>query len=280
MEAIKNQYSSGEPDYNSNIKIADGIFWVGLKDEKFGLQCNSYLITDGDEAVLIDGGSRNDFSTVVLKIMRAGVNPAKIIRLIYQHYDPDLCGNLPHMEVLIKNDDLKVLSHYENNVFIDYYSMNIEKQCIEEQNFNFTFSSGRRLEFIHTPYAHALGSFVTYDTMTKTLFSSDIFGSYDATWELFTRINERCSYCTPGMICPITGKACQVFGITEYHKRIMSSAKALSFALRQIESLDAAIIAPQHGSILNTPVSQKIAFDRLKSIQNIGIDHYLCEVRL
>jgi flavorubredoxin len=274
MRAVKLDFLE-DIDYDSNIEIAEGIYWVGFADKKAGLHCNSYLIVDNDEAVLIDGGSRKDFSTVMLKIMRTGVNPKNIIRLIYQHYDPDLCGNLPHMEALVENEKLAILSHRENNVFIDYYSDKTEKQCIEEQGFCFTFASGRRFEFIHTPYSHSIGSFVTYDTKTKVLFSSDIFGSYDTDWDLYTQIDESCSNCEPDKICPVTGKLCQIVGMWDFHKRIMTSAKALRYALKKIEGLDISLIAPQHGSILHTPVSQRVAMERLKSLSEIGIDNIL-----
>ena len=44
-------------DYLQPIEIAEGVFWVGFADTNIGLRCNPYLIVDGDEAVLIDGGS-------------------------------------------------------------------------------------------------------------------------------------------------------------------------------------------------------------------------------
>ena len=74
------------------------------------------MIREGDEAVLIDGGNRDDFSAVMLKILRTGLQPAQIKRLIYQHYDPDLCGNLPQLEALINTKELRIISHAENNV--------------------------------------------------------------------------------------------------------------------------------------------------------------------
>lgn len=55
------------------VSIADGIYWVGYSDDNRGLHCNPYLIIEGDEAVLIDGGNRDDFSTVMLKILRTGL---------------------------------------------------------------------------------------------------------------------------------------------------------------------------------------------------------------
>ena len=264
-------------DHNDYIEIAEGIYWVGFVDENAGFHCNPYLITDNDEAVLIDGGSRNEFSSVMLKIMRTGTKPKNITRLIYQHYDPDLCGNIPHLEAIIDSRDLKIISHYENNIFIDYYSVKSPKQCIKDIGFRFEFSSGRRLEFIPTPYSHAPGSFMTYDTKTKTLFSSDIFGGYGSNWSMYSQVFEQCENCSPENTCPVTGKNCQILGIVDFHKRIMPSAKALHYALSQLDGLDISLIAPQHGSILHNPVSQKVVIELLKSLTSVGIDYYLEE---
>ena len=264
-------------DYNEYVEIADGIYWVGFYDDMAGLHCNPYLIVDGDEAVLIDSGSRNDFSTVMLKIMRTGTDLRNIKRLIYQHYDPDLCGNIPHMEALIGGENLKILSHKENNIFINYYSTKSVKECVEELGLHYKFSSGRELLFIRIPYSHSPGSFVTYDTKTKVLFSSDLFGSYDADWSLFSPVCEKCADCTPVEICPDMKKSCQIIGVWDFHRRVMTSTKALHFALRQIKGLDLSMIAPQHGSIFATPAACKIVMNRVNSLINIGIDHFLVE---
>ena len=266
-------------NYKEYVEIAEGVYWVGFFDERAGLHCNPYLIVDGGEAVLIDSGSREDFSTVMLKVMRTGTIPGQIKRLIYQHYDPDLCGNIPHIETLINSRDLKIISHYENNIFINYYSMQSPKLCIEQMGFHYEFGNGRRLEFIRTPHSHSPGSFVTYDTKTKILFSSDIFGSYDHDWDLYTLIGSQCMDCEPEMICPVTHRLCQIKGIMNFHKRTMPSKRALRYALERIEELDISMIAPQHGSILDTPEAQKAVIKRLKELENVGIDYFLKEER-
>ena len=262
-------------DYSDYIEIAEGVYWVGFADENAGLHCNPYLIVDGGEAVLIDGGSRDDFSTVMLKIMRTGTNPHHITRLIYQHYDPDLCGNIPHMEAIIGGSDLKIISHRENNIFIEYYSTHSPKRCIEDMDFRFRFSSGRELQFVRTPYSHSPGSFVTYDAKTKVLFSSDLFGSYDANWSLYSDITGPCAHCEPRESCSLMDKRCQMYGILDFHRRIMTSAKALHYALGEIEKLDISLIAPQHGSILDGPAAQKAVIEQLKALTSVGIDHFL-----
>ena len=262
-------------DYSDFIEIAEGTYWVGYADKKAGLHCNPYLIADGDEAVLIDSGSRNEFSTVMLKIMRTGTNLNSINRLIYQHYDPDLCGNIPHVEATLENDDLQIISHYENNIFINYYGAKSPMRCIEKLDFHYDFASGRHLQFILTPYAHSPGSFMTYDTKTKVLFSSDIFGSYDNSWDLYARMFEKCTDCIPQDVCPITNKRCQLYGILDFHKRIMTSGKALMYALDKIKDLEVNLIAPQHGSILQTSFTRELVIQKLKSLGPVGIDRLL-----
>lgn len=81
-------------DYEKVIPIADDIYWVGFYDKPSGLHCNPYLIIDGEEAVVIDGGSRPDFPTVMMKILQTGIEPSSITAMIYQHYDPDLVGSI------------------------------------------------------------------------------------------------------------------------------------------------------------------------------------------
>ena len=144
----------------------------------------------------------------------------------------------------------------------------------------FVFQSGRRLTFHGTPFCHSPGSFVTYDERTKTLFSSDLFGSYDANWNLYLELVEGCDACHAQKICPETGKKCPIYGIDQFHKRIMPSNAALSGALDVIESLEVDRVAPQHGSILRTEADVKRVVRHLRQIDSVGIDYLTAEKRL
>ncbi len=262
------------------VEIADGIFWLGYVNNNVGLHCNPYLIRQGDEAVLIDGGSRDEFSIVMLKILRTGLKPAQIKRLIYHHYDPDLCGSLPQLESIIDSKELRIISHMENNVFIHYYSKKTPKLDYRVIGSNYTFESGRRLEFYGTPFSHSPGSFMTYDPRTKTLFSSDLFGSYDSNWQLDLQLIEGCESCGSQRVCPQTGVKCPLYGIDQFHKRIMTSSTALSHALDVIESLDVERIAPQHGSIIKNRQDVQTVIRHLRRIEHVGIDYLIAEKRL
>lgn len=259
------------------VEIADGIFWLGYTANNIGLHCNPYLIREGDEAVLIDGGSRDDFSYVMLKILRTGLRPAQIKRLIYHHYDPDLCGNLPQLEAIINTEELRIISQMENNVFIQYYSKKTPKVDYRVLNDEFVFETGRRLTFHGTPFCHSPGSFMTYDEKTKTLFSSDLFGSYDANWHLYLELIEGCTKCEAQRICPQTGKKCPIYGIDQFHKRIMTSNAALARALDVIESLNIDRIAPQHGSIIKNKEDTQFVIGYLRRMKAVGIDFLIAE---
>jgi len=262
-------------DLKEYIRIAHGVYWVGYADNEYGLHCNPYLVTEGDEAVLIDGGSRNDFSTVMLKILRTGTKPDHIRRLIYQHYDPDLCGSIPHFESLIRNPGLEIISHSQNNHFIHYYSVRSRLTCIERIGMQYTFASGRQLRFYRTPYAHSPGSFITYDTQSKVLFSSDIFGSYDSGWSLYTRVTGECEDCEPQQICKRSGLKCPMTGIVDFHQNIMNSVESLHYALDTIERLDVSLIAPQHGSLIHTEEARRAIIRRLRSLQRVGFSFFI-----
>ena len=129
-------------DYERAVEIAEGIYWVGFYDTQSGLHCNPFLIVDGDEAVVIDGGSRPDFPTVMMKILQTGISPKQIRALIYQHYDPDLCGSLPSFEDIIGRKDLRVISAAASNMFIRHYAVKSKLEALENIGSRFEFSSG------------------------------------------------------------------------------------------------------------------------------------------
>ena len=254
------------------IEIAEGIYWVGFYDKLSGLHCNPYLIVDGDEAVVIDSGSRPDFPVIMMKILQTGIVPAAINALIYQHYDPDLCGNVANFEDIIDRKDLIIISDGRNNMFIRHYSISSNLVSLDTINHCFMFSSGRELRFFNTPYAHSAGSFVTFDTKTGVLFTSDLFGSFGATWDLFQNLSPECRKCVTYIQCSEGRDYCPLPDILRFHEEIMPSGLALQYAIEQIEKIPATILAPQHGSVFSNQDDIAFLCSALKSLKNVGID--------
>ena len=221
-------------DTSQAVALKEGVFWIGFYDAKSGLHCNPYLIVDQDEALVIDSGSRPDFPTVMMKILQSGITPGQIKALVYQHYDPDLCGSVPNFEDIIRRDDLKIISGEENLMFIRHYAVKSQLVALNQINFSYTFSSGRTLHFIETPFAHSPGSFVTFDDQSRIMFSSDLFGSYGNQWQLIFDLPPECVTCSSLDDCPEQRLFCQVRDILEFHRKIMPGKKALRYALEQI----------------------------------------------
>jgi flavorubredoxin len=259
-------------DIESSVEIAEGVYWVGFYDEQAGLHCNPYLIVDNDEAVVIDGGSRPDFATVMMKILQTGIVPNQIMALLYQHYDPDLCGSIPNFEDIIKRNDLKIISDSANLMFIRHYSVSTTLLPISKINYQYSFSSGRTLQFTRTPYAHSGGSIVTFDRQSGILFTSDLFGSLGLEWELFLSLKPECMDCVSYAECPEGRKICPIQDILDFHKTVMPSEKALKNALKQILDIPFTMIAPQHGSIIKGKETLRYVFELLATLKGVGID--------
>lgn len=262
-------------DIEGSVEIAAGVYWVGFYDDQAGLHCNPYLIVDHDEAVVIDGGSRPDFATVMVKIMQTGIAPKQIRALVYQHYDPDLCGSIPNFEDIIDRQDLKIISDAENMRFIRHYSAASRLVSLSQLDFEYTFSSGRQLHFTLTPYSHAAGSFVSFDAKTGVLFTSDLFGSYGKDWELYLKLMDACLICRDYDACVRNLPDCPVVGILDFHKKIMTSTRALRYALEKISRIPFEMIAPQHGSIIRDRPTIVQVFRLLASLENVGIDEII-----
>lgn len=261
--------------YDRPVSIAEGIFWVGFFDQESNLHCNPYLVTSGGQALVIDGGSRPDFAVVMTKILQTGMNPCSINYLIYQHYDPDLCGSIPHFIDACENPNLSVLSHPANNVFLRYYTGPEHHHHIAsiKKDDNTLALGDRQLRFIETPYCHSTGSFVTYDEQTKTLFTSDLFGSFSQKWDLYLDLTDDCFACREFIPCPKGKTYCALSDIIAFHRYLMPNGKALANAMRSIKALDIALIAPQHGSLVTNSTHIYRLIETLENLTEVGIDH-------
>ena len=105
---------------------------------------------------------------------------------------------------------------------------------IDKHDKKLSTSSGLELEFLTTPYCHSPGAFVSYEPTSKTLFSGDIFGGIEESWEFYAKED-------------YFAKAKQ------FHQEYMPSKDIFNYALGKIEKLDIELIAPQHGSIIQKP---------------------------
>jgi len=238
-------------DFKKAVSIADKIYWVGMLLENDPFQCLPYFIENGDESILIDPGSMLEFEAVMEKVSQ--ITDVKNIKyIILHHQDPDLCASVPEIEKRIGRDDLQIVTHSRMTVLIKHYKVTSSYYEIDKQEFKLTLKSGLELQFITTPYCHSPGAFVTYEPKSKVLFSSDIFGGLEESWEFYAKDN-------------------YFEQAKAFHSAYMPSKDIFNYALRKIEQLDINLIAPQHGSI----IERKYVYNLIEDMKNLECGLYI-----
>ncbi|MEA2110727.1 MAG: ATP-binding protein [Campylobacterota bacterium] len=220
-------------DFSQSILIAPKIYWIGMYLENDPFQCHPYLIENGNESILVDPGSMLEFDAVVKKV-NSITNLGNIKYIILHHQDPDLCASVPDLEKLINRDDLQIITHSRMTPLIKHYLTTSSYYEIDKHELELITQNGYTLEFLTTPYCHSPGAFVSYDPASSVLFSGDIFGGIDESWEFFAKDD-------------YFEKAKQ------FHAEYMPSKDIFNYALKKIEALNLELIAPQHGSIIQKP---------------------------
>ncbi|MDX8395095.1 MAG: MBL fold metallo-hydrolase [Mariprofundaceae bacterium] len=239
-------------NYHDAVPVTRDIYWIGFFDEQHQLHCNPYLLVEEKEAIIFDPGSIPDFPEIMRKVIDI-VNPNDISHVVVHHQDPDVCGNLAVTEDIIERDNLKIVANRHTVRLIRHLGLKSDYYRIDEHDYQLTLQSGRRLEFMNTPYLHSPGAFVTYDTKTKSLFTSDLFGGVAGDWDLFADDWDFLS------------------AMKKWHQIYMPSNAILKHRLEIIEKRwDINRILPQHGCILEGDNISK-AFEFLKALP-CGLD--------
>lgn len=218
------------------IEIAKNIYSVGGHDQNEFLQCNPYLIIDGEEAVLIDPGSVLDFEAVYRNVTRL-VPIENIKYVVLHHQDPDLCSSVPLFENM--GAKFQIVTHWRSQTLIKYYGVSSPYYIVNKNKFRLKLNSGRELDFIQTPYLHFPGAIATYDRETKTLFSSDLFGAFSSKWSL--EADE--SY---------------MERMKAFHEHYMPSNDIMRPVMEIFQGMDIELIAPQHGSLIRKEIQKYI----------------------
>ena len=238
-------------DFTKPIPIADNIYWVGMLLENDPFQCLPYFIENGDESILIDPGSMLEFEDVMQKVSQ--VTDIKNIKyIVLHHQDPDLCAAVPEIEKRIDRKDLTIITHSRMTVLIKHYQVTSQYYEIDKNDLKISFKSGLELQFLTTPYCHSPGAFVTYEPKSKVLFSSDIFGGLEESWDFYAKED-------------------YFQQAKAFHSSYMPSKDIFNYALRKIEQLDINLIAPQHGSI----IERRYVYNLIEDMKNLECGLYI-----
>ncbi|MFX0170620.1 MAG: FprA family A-type flavoprotein [Candidatus Hodarchaeota archaeon] len=230
------------------IEISPKIYWNGLNDRtsdlfeglwpitQEGVTYNSYIIND-DKVTLIDlvkGIKTDEFLTQIEEV----VDPAKVEYIVINHMEPDHTGMIKTMQKVVPHATF-IGTDKTKKMLEDYYQLDMKFQEVKSGD---EISLGyHTLVFYETPFVHWPETMVTYEKISKILFSCDAFGSYGAfTGSIFDdEYEDRAFYIKEAL---------------RYYSNIVAKfSRFVLKAIDKIKELEIKIIAPSHGLVWRNP---------------------------
>lgn len=195
------------------------------------IDTNEYLVTVGDDALLLDPGGSEIFPAV-FSAVSTQFDPRKIGRVFASHQDPDIASSLSMW--LEFNPDLKCYISWLWTSFVPHFGGNKDTFIpIPDQGMDIQLG-GLRLQAIPAHYLHSSGNFHLYDPKAKILFSGDVGAALLPPTEssLFVENFDR-----------------HIRHAEGFHRRWMGSERAKRDWCARVSRLDIQMLCPQHGAI-------------------------------
>ncbi|HHT9120923.1 MAG TPA: FprA family A-type flavoprotein [Candidatus Hypogeohydataceae bacterium YC41] len=224
-----------------NVKIAEGVYWVGVIDWNLrlyhntysthhGTTYNSYLLLD-DQVALVDS-VYGPFYEEFLKNIKELVPIEKITYVIVNHAESDHSGALPKVMEIIPRAKV-VCTSKSKDILSRLYQTPWDFHTVKSGD---EMTIGKKtLKFIEAPMMHWPDNMFTYVREDKLLLSNDPFGQHMATSERFEDEVEQ---------AVVWEEAAKYFANTLYPFTALIKRK-----VEEIQSLPIQIIAPSHGVI-------------------------------
>lgn len=239
-------------------KIRDSIYWVGASDRRIprfenmfpltqGVSYNSYVIID-DKTVLMDTVD-TAVTEQYLENVHAALDGRTLDYLIVHHMEPDHCRNVVH--VLNSYPEAKFVGNAKTFTFFEqFYSDQYKDRyhLIKEKD---TLSLGtHELTFLMAPMVHWPEVFTTYESTTKTWFTADAFGTFNAlngnifSSELDIEKDWLAEY-------------------RRYYLNIVGKFGAqVQMLFKKVADLEIDMIAPLHGPVLDDAASRQLLLEK------------------
>jgi len=166
--------------------LGSGYFRVGSKALQGSLQCNPYLLVEGNEALLFDPGPAQDVEALMENI--ASIITLDTVKYVVLHnQDPDLVSTIPRLEALGMH--FTVVTHTMTWPFVQGCGA-VSPSCLaDEHGYVLKLESGKILKFISTPYLQFPGAIVTYDETAKFLLSGNLFAAFAPLIQAFSDLD-------------------------------------------------------------------------------------------
>lgn len=229
------------------VAIRDNVYWVGGIDYTLrnfhgyltqrGTTYNAYLIID-EKITLIDTVKHYLYDEMIERISSV-IDPKTIDIVISNHVEMDHSGGLPQLMELIPNAQVVVSAQGEKGLK-EHYKKDWNFKVVKTGD---SLSIGKRsFNFVLTPMIHWPDNMVTYCPEEKILFSNDSLGQHIATPERFD---------DEVPIGILLEEAQKYYGniVLSYNSQVQKALEAAS-------KLDIEIIAPSHGIIWRSHITE------------------------
>jgi flavorubredoxin len=233
---------------------ADGhknVMFYDLSGSKM-VQSNQHVIVDGSESIILDPGGHKIYTDLLIN-MSKNTTPGDIKYIFFSHQDPDVLAAangwlmISDAVAYISEAWIRFLPHFG----IDDYMVKRVKG-IPDEGMEFTLNN-KQLKVIPAHFLHSPGNFHLYDPTSKILYTGDLGASLGQKYYRVEDFDSHIQYMEP------------------FHKRYMSSSKAIKTWAATIRNLDIEIIAPQHGAIFPDRTMVKKFIDWVTTI-DCGLD--------
>ncbi|KEF43174.1 MAG: hypothetical protein ER33_00060 [Cyanobium sp. CACIAM 14] len=217
------------------MQIAPDVWWVGARLDQPPLHHHAYYIRNGADGVLIDPGSPLTIDATLARLRR--LTDLEAIRwIVFHNCDPESSACLPRLSELLPRSDARVVTEWRAHAGLRHYGHRFAPYLVEEHGWCLPLEGDRRLEFQLTPYLHLPGSMVSFDSLSRTLFSSGLFGGFEPGGDALE--SEDATYILENA--------------RPFHQHYMPSRELLSASLGRIRSRWPRIerIAPRQGHVV------------------------------
>jgi flavorubredoxin len=198
------------------------------------VQTNQHLIQDGAEAMILDPGGHKVYAKV-LSATFAAIGKAHLKHIFLSHQDPDIVAAVNGW--LMTTDATAHVSGLWTR-FVPHFGLDrlVETRLLPIPDEGRVLQLGAtRLSLVPAHFLHSPGNFHLYDPVSRILYTGDLGASIGAPYIEVTDFDAHLQY------------------IEGFHRRYMSSRRALRVWVRMAKQLDVQMIVPQHGAFYRGP---------------------------
>jgi flavorubredoxin len=222
--------------------------------EEEGVRSNQYLIAHGNQGVLLDPGGLGVMPYVLAELLRY-IRLENVAACFLSHQDPDVVGGLVSWMALTTRAQFYISTLWVR--FLPHFGLETSGRFIgiPDDGMECEPVAGMPLRFIPAHFLHSEGNFTLYDPQSHILFSADVGAAImpDDFDEPF-----------------VDDFSAHVPFIEGFHRRYMTSNRAIRCWLSNLDGLEIDMIAPQHGPVYRgSAVSQFL--DWLRELK-CGVD--------